>query len=65
MRGLRRMRRRRAVRMGVAVILVVIVAMMMAVGVGMNHRKMLYYNITEVHAGVARFRDLAACLPEF
>ena len=50
MRGLRRMRRRRVVRMGVAV--VVIVAMMVVVGMGVNHQEMLYYNITEVHAGV-------------
>ena len=64
MRDLCRMRRRRAVRMGVTVVVGVIVAMVVtgivAMGMGMRHRKMLYYNITKVHAGWTRLRDLAA-----
>jgi hypothetical protein len=50
MRDLRRMRRSRTV---AVVVVAMVVAVVVGVGVGMSHRNMLYYNITEVHAGPA------------
>ena len=52
------MRGGRAVAMGVAVVVIV------AVGMGVIHGKVLYYNITEVHAGLSQLRNLATGSPE-
>ena len=57
-RGLRRMRRRRAMAMGVAVVVGVVVGMVV------SHGRMLYYNITEVHAWAGRARPYAAVIRE-